>query len=504
MSKTGKILNRFLLQCLCSATMLMPVFAQSVGSGNTDIGSDIRLRSINNLATSDARRNQLLGNNTSNSASQTAVPQPRPQIDITQTRAPQQRALPAVPATPITNPNDLSGATIGNIAAAPVQTGTPPTIDPDPFAPTGFRLGTFEATASFEQTIGYSSNVSSQADGEGGAFSDTSAALSLTSNWSRHQLQTNLTGSYRKPFDDDEIEQPQIFFDTALRLDLIDGYTLTTTGFYNLSTQGFTSSILTPGSVDNPIQQAYGGNIELQRTDRKLQLTLRGELNKNDFDDAELGGGVIQSQEDRNNTEYNATVRAAYEISPAITPFLQASYGFREFELELDRNGNRRDSNNFEVGGGVEFDLGEKLTGEIALGYINESFDDPQLEELNGFSLNGQLNWSPERDTQVNLTLGTQTNTSIQLDDNGSLIYTGRIDADRQITDRLSVNAFADAQIETNIDNNRTFQVGVGAQYWVNRFMAITTQIDHQEFTTDAPNSGFDATNGQLGIRLQR
>ena len=73
-----------------------------------------------------------------------------------------------------------------------------------------------------------------------------------------------------------------------------------------------------------------------------------------------------------------------------------------------------------------------------------------------------------------------------------------------RITDRFSVNAFADAQIETNEDNNTTLQVGVGTEYWVNRFMAITSEVEYLSFQTDAPNSSFDATSGQIGVRLQR
>ena len=175
-----------------------------------------------------------------------------------------------------------------------------------------------------------------------------------------------------------------------------------------------------------------------------------------------------------------------------------------DFDQELDRNGNDRDSDIFELRGGVQVDLGEKLTGEIALGYVNESFDDPLLEDLDAFTVNGLVNWSPVRDTQVGLTLGTTTNDSTTANENGSIIYNGRLDINRQITDRFSVNAFADAQVETNDDNNTTLQVGLGTQYWVNRFMAITSQVDYQRFETDAPNSSFDATSGQVGVRLQR
>lgn len=507
MSKTGKYLSNLIVGSLLTTTMLTPAFSQSAldsPNGEADAvftesvqQADERRRNINDLSSADARRNQLLGI----SEPIEAEVEPAPAVLPSST---QQRAQPALPVTQITNPSDPDGSTLANLAADPVQTGTPATREADPFAPTGMRLGTFDLNISLEQAIGYSSNVSEQADGEGGAFSETSVTASITSNWSRHQWQTNINGSYRRPFDDEEIDQPQLAIDTALRLDLIDGYTVTTNGFYNISTQGFTSSTLAPGAVDNPIVENWGGGIELQRTDRKLQVTLRGDIDRDEFESSDLGGGIIQDESDQNNTQYRATARLGYEISPAITPFVEGIYAIRDFDLENDRNGNNRDSDIFELRGGVEIDLGEKLTGEIAVGYVNESFDDPLLDTLNAFTLNGQLNWSPERDTQIAVTLGTTTNNSITPDENGSIIYNGRIDATRQITDRFSVNAFADAQIETNDDNNTTLQLGVGTEYWVNRFMAITSEVEYQSFQTDAPNSSFDATSGQIGVRLQR
>lgn len=495
MSKSGKYLGKFIVGSLLATTMCTPVFAQSAGTDNI-LATDNTFRSINDLSSSDARRNQLLG-----LEELPQLPESEPTSIPTNT---QQRALPVAPASPVTNPNDPDGSTLANIAANPVLTGTPAIEETDPFGPTGIRLGTFDLNVSLEQAIGYSSNVSEQADGEGGAFSETSLSASITSNWSRHQWQTNILGSYRRPFDDEEIDDPNILVDTALRLNLIDGYTLTTRGFYNLSTEGFTSSTLELGAVDNPIQENWGGSLELQRTGQKLQLTLRGDVDRDEFQPADLGGGITQNEGDRNNNEYRMTARVGYEVSPALVPFVEGAYAMRDFDQERDRNGNDRDSDIFELRGGVQIDLGEKLNGEIAVGYVNESFDDPLLEDLDAFTVNGILNWSHERDTDVALTLGTSTNNSTTANENGSIIYNGRLDVIRQITDRFSVNAFADAQVETNDDNNTTLQVGFGTQYWVNRYMAITSQVDYLNFETDAPNSSFDATSGQIGVRLQR
>lgn len=503
MSKAGKQLGNFFVGSLLATTLLSPAFAQSVPSGDANQVSVFSSqgssgdRSFNDLSSAEARRNQLLG------TSQRA-PDPTPPAPVELPDNTQRRAIPAGPAGPVSNLSALDQTPLGNAPESPVQSGTPATIEADPFAPTGFRLGTFDVNVSIEQAIGYSDNVSQQAGGEAGGFSETSLDATITSNWSRHQWQTSIDGSYRRPFDGDEVDQPQLQLNTSLRLDLIDGYTATTRGFYNISTQGFTSSTLAPGAVDNPIQENWGASLELQRTDRKLQFSLTGDIDRDEFQPADLGNGIIQNEGDQNNTEYGITARVGYEISPALTPFVEGRYAIRDFDQESDRNGNDRDSNSFELRGGVEVDMGEKLTGEIALGYVSESFEDPALNDLDAFTLDGQLNWSPERDTQVSLTLGTSTNNSINAGENGSIIYSGRVEVDRQLTSRLSMNAFASAQVETNEENNTIMEAGVGAQYWVNRFMAVTGQIDYLRFQSDAPGSDFDATSGQIGIRLQR
>ncbi|MEM9278478.1 MAG: outer membrane beta-barrel protein [Pseudomonadota bacterium] len=402
------------------------------------------------------------------------------------------------------DPDAPTSSTRSSVAADPVQSGNTVTEEEDPFAPTGLRLGTFDVQLSLEQAMGYSSNVSENVDGAAGGFSQTDIEASFTSDWSRHQLQTNLSGSYRLPFDSEEVGEPLFSADTELRLDLVDGYTLTADGFYIAETQEFTDTTLAPGAVDTPLEQTYGGSLELERSDRKFVYALRGSVARETFEDADLGGGITQLQEDQNNDIYSLGLRAGYEVSPAFTPFVEGIYSIRDFDLEVDRNGNQRDGDILELRGGAEIDLGEKLQGEISFGYITEQFDDPLIDDLTGFTVNGELNWSPERDTLVTLTFETETNNSIALNDNGSLTYNTRLDYQRQITDRLSVDAFASVEVETNDESNTTIEIGVGSQYWVNRFMALTADIEYENFSSDAPDSGFDEISGRVGVRLQR
>lgn len=402
------------------------------------------------------------------------------------------------------DPDDPTSSPRSNVAIDPVQTGTASVEEDDPFGPTGFRVGIFEVQASVEQSAGYSSNLSGAAGGEAGGFSQTDVEVNLTTDWSLHEWQTNLAGSYRFPFDSSVSDELSISADTQLRLDLTDGHTLTGRGFYSAQTQEFTDTTLAPGAVDTPLTQSFGGSLEFARTDRKLVYALRGTIERNIFEDADLGGGVSQSQEDQNNNLYSFSLRTGYEVSPALTPYVEGVYSIRDFDLATDRNGNRRDSVIYELRGGVEVDLGEKVQGELSVGYVTEQFDDPLLDDLTGVTVNGELSWSPERDSLVTLTLGTETNNSIVLNDSGSFTYNARLDYERQITDRLSFDAFAGIQVETNDAENTTVEFGIGTQYWVNRFMALTGDVEYSSFSSDVANSDFNEVSGRIGVRLQR
>ena len=69
---------------------------------------------------------------------------------------------------------------------------------------------------------------------------------------------------------------------------------------------------------------------------------------------------------------------------------------------------------------------------------------------------------------------------------------------------RLSANAFAGLEAETNQANNRTTEVGVGLQYWINRFTALTADLEYSKFSSDVAGSDFDELSGRVGVRLQR
>ena len=64
------------------------------------------------------------------------------------------------------------------------------------------------------------------------------------------------------------------------------------------------------------------------------------------------------------------------EATAALTPFVETTIGRRGFDQETDDNGFERSSVWGELRGGLIFDPGEKLSGELALGCRHDNLDD--------------------------------------------------------------------------------------------------------------------------------
>ena len=387
------------------------------------------------------------------------------------------------------------------------QSGTGPIVEQDPFAATGFRMGTSVVNVRLEQAIGYATNVEQASDGQAGGFSQTNLTVSAVSDWSRHELRLDASGSYRKFFDSEEGNRPTANVRSALRLDLIDGFTSTIVGNYSYTTESLTSDNLSDNVTERPGIHTYGLDLELARSQRKLNFLLRGSLERTQYEEAALSDGSALDQVDRNLNTYRLTGRVGYDTGAVATPFVEGSVGWRRFDEETDRNGDRRNSMIYDLRTGLAFDGGEKLNGEIAIGYLREEFEEGALETLEGYSLNGSLIWSPVRDTTVTLNAATRLNSSTTAGDNGSIEYTAGLDITRQATDRLELNANTDLTLDVDEQNDETdvtWTAGVGAQYWINRHLAVSADLDFTRFEDGDGLEDYTDTTATLGMVLQR
>ena len=399
---------------------------------------------------------------------------------------------------------------LANTPAVPIQQNTV-TADPTPYSALGIRTGSLLWFPVLTQSIGHTNNADFAADGRSSVFSQTDLRLTFQSDWAVHELRGDLGLSYQRFFNGSTENLPSGDGNAQLRLDAADGVAATLGVDYSIATESASSDNLstTPGVfvTNRPIVKRYGGFAEIARNGGRLSASLRGTVSRTDFEDADLNGGGTLSQRDRNNTLVSATARVGYETSQAVQPFVQATYGQRKYDEGVDRNGNQRDSTVYDIRGGITFDLGEKLNGEIAIGYGGEKFDDPQLSSLSGLTVNGTLIWSPKRLTTVTATAQTSFNGSTNINENGSITYAGSVSLARDIRPNFTLTASLLGSLVDYDTSNRedlTGQVQIGAEWRFNRSLALIGSAGYEWVDSTDANASYDAATVRLGLRLQR
>ena len=173
----------------------------------------------------------------------------------------------------------------------------------------------------------------------------------------------------------------------------------------------------------------------------------------------------------------------------------------------MDRNGEQRDSLTYELRGGIEIAISEKISGEISLGFSRQEYSDPGLAALAGLVIDANVNLSPQRDTSIALTLGSDFTGSTTAGDSGAISYNGALAYTRRIRDNLEVTGSLGVDY-TNFEGlNRidtAYNAELGMEYWFNRTLSFTADLGYEYLQSSVQGNTYDAASVNLGIKVQR
>lgn len=402
--------------------------------------------------------------------------------------------------------------------AQPVQTGgsvnprTQPVTpqagrrdEQDPYAPVGIRVGTFVLRPTVTQQIAHE-NSNDGATSTDRTYSRTVLEVEIDSDWSRHQLNIGAEQVIDKTISGTGPEDPSTAINADLRLDL----TSTTTADINFEYRYGLDDQSDPNAITGADSQAevheFAGSASLtqQFGTWRGRATIAGGRVR--YGDAELPGGTLVSQSDRDADDYAATLRATLETGSAYQPFVQGSFGQTIYDQRFDFNGFERSSDDYDLRAGVIADFGEKLTGEFAIGYALRDIDDPRLPSIDGLTVNGFASWSPQRGTDVLMGLSTSLEDSTIADESGSVYYAATAEVVHQMRSNVVArisglvgwrNYIGATPDETVVGG------GAGVTWWLNRNLALEAGATYEKTTSDAGTDNDDLFLG-VGLKLQR
>nr|WP_282449355.1 outer membrane beta-barrel protein [Roseibium sp. CAU 1639] len=364
----------------------------------------------------------------------------------------------------------------------------------------GIRLGSFTFTPQVTVSGGYTDNRSQSSTGTSGGLYRISPDLSLTSDWSRHELDLSLRGSYTGYPGDSNDNEGTVFAAGSLRLDVTEATRVTTTISYSYSQEDDGSAESSGSGTD--YDQEFAASVAGTRALGIVAATATVGADRNVY--TSDGGG---SQSGRDNTLYSAGLRLGGNTDSVFSPFVEGALLLRRYDQTCsDSLCEKRDANGYEVKGGVTIASGPKVTGELGAGWRIEDIEDNRLDALSGLVVDASLVWSPSRLTTVTAGLGTSFEATDIDGASGSIIYSGDLRLAHGFSDRFvaetglgySYRTYEGVSIE-----ERTLTGFGGVTFALTQNIAVTADYTHRRFDSSQDGSDYTENAVEAGLRFR-
>jgi hypothetical protein len=421
------------------------------------------------------------------------VPVPRPYDPDATAATPPPGTLP---------PNTLP---LGTLPQRPLPIG-----DSDPYAALGIRAGSFLILPAIDLSAGYDANPSHAPGGISSPYFVVAPELLVQSNWSRHSLTADIRGSYTDYTNNSltpSLSRPYLDSKIDGRIDVTRQTQINLENRFIVSTDNPGSPNLQAGLARLPIDTTVGGTLGIAQQFNRLDVSVKGTVDRSTYNNSVLTDGETSSNADRNFNQYAGIVRVGYEIDPAIKPFVEVSEDTRVHDLQFDRNGLQRDSDGTSAKVGGTFNVFGSLTGELAVGYLERNYKDPTLPTIQGTIADGSLIWQATPLTTAKLTAASTINESILTGVSGAFSRDFNLQVDhalrRWLIATLIVGYGRDMYVGSARDDNRYF-ASAGLTYKLSRDLQIKTTVRRDWLTSSVTGVAYNSTSALIGLRLQR
>ncbi len=378
------------------------------------------------------------------------------------------------------------------------------------YDPIGIRAGDFLLRPSIEITRGIDSNPARVQNGTRSWFTTIAPELQARSQWSRHELGANLRGSYNV-YDSSpstpSLNRPSADAKVFGRLDVTRDTRFDLEGRFLVGTDNPGSPNLTAGLAKLPIYTTYGGTVGVAQRFNHLELGVKAGVDRTTYRDSQLTDGSTFSNHDRDYNQYGGQARVSYEVTPGVKPFVEIGADRRIHDLAIDRNGVQRDSRALTPKLGTTFELTRILTGELSVGYLTRSYQDPALQPLRGAVADGSLIWVASGLTTATLTASSRAEESIVAGISGSLRRDAGVQVDHAFRRWLIGTVklgYGTEQFVGSIRADTRTSLGAALAYKFNRDWQLKGEVRQEWMRSNVADVGYRASIFMLGLKWQR
>ncbi len=379
----------------------------------------------------------------------------------------------------------------------------------DPYAALGIRAGSFLLLPSLDVSGGYNTNPERANGASGAPFLVETPELQVRSDWDRHSLTADISGSYTE-YGDNLVPSLNVpYFNSKIdgRIDVARDTQIIVESRFLLTTDNPGSPNLQAQLARLPIDTDLGGTLGVIQTFNRFSVTVKGTFDSAVYDDSLLTNGEESSNADRNFDQYTGILRLAYDLDPGLKPFVEVQEDERIHGEAFDRNGLQRDSVGTTAKAGADVDLFGSLTGEVAGGYVERSYKDPTLPDISGLIADGSLIWQATALTSAKLSAASQVYETIVDGASGEFSRDLNLQVDHafllRLIGTLKAGYGTDDYVGSTLQDTRYF-LSAGLTYKLTREVQVRGEVRQDWQLSTTPGLAYTGTSFLLGLHLQR
>lgn len=408
------------------------------------------------------------------------------------------------------------------VPTIPVRKARPP--EASPYEPVGIDVGSLRLKPYVEGAFGYDTNPGRvENPSKGSSLGRVDVGVAVDSLWSVHSLKGELRAGYADYLQVKNVNRPDAAGKLDGRIDITRDSSFDYGGAVNVSTIRSGSPEIQPGSsnitsTNQPVSWNASGYAGATHRFNRLELSLRGSIERAQTGDATFSDGSIQQLHLNDYTTVGVRPRVSYEVSPLFKPFVEATIDQRTYDSAADVNGFQRNSHGYALRAGASFEIDGKLKGEASGGYVEREYKDPRLVRLRGPTFDAALIYTATPLTTVTLRGSTTTNETTVPNASGAITRKAQLEISHDLLRNVKITGQASYQVTSyqgeNISstftgsstglNERTINAGVKAEYSLTRTVVVKASYAFERLKTTVPGADYTANIFLLGLRLQR
>lgn len=240
----------------------------------------------------------------------------------------------------------------------------------------------------------------------------------------------------------------------------------------------------------------------------RIQVQGRGNVTQSKYDNTRLQNGALFDTSYRDNTSYEGQARVAYAVSPALSFYVAGIANRWDFK-EARPTDIGRDAHGYQLALGSNFDVTRLARGEVQVGYMNQTFSDKRVGDVDGLAVRGRVEYFP---TQL-ITLTAAGERSVQatgvVGAAAALHNQASLQADYEVLRNVILSARVQkAQDDYRGEDRRDDLTGYmfSGRYLINRTLGLNVIYNRDEQDSSGLQRGraFTADRVQLGVVIQR